>query len=124
MIFSSRRYAAVLYKVLAGYSTDRPDVAEAFARFLVARGESGRLNDIRRAFVDLRLEKEKKIHSQIVSARPDRVEILPERLSGKQVEEEFTADPKFIGGVKVRIGDRLIDNTISRRLRNLRNALS
>jgi F-type H+-transporting ATPase subunit delta len=44
-------------------------------------------------------------------------------LTGKQVEVDAQVDPDLIGGVVVRIGDRLIDGSTRSRLRALRGQL-
>jgi F-type H+-transporting ATPase subunit delta len=45
-------------------------------------------------------------------------------LSGGQVALETAVDPDLIGGVVVRIGDRLIDGSVRGRLERLRNQLA
>jgi F-type H+-transporting ATPase subunit delta len=46
------------------------------------------------------------------------------RSSGKQVQLESEVDPSLIGGVVIRIGDRLIDGSTRTRLRGLREQLA
>ena len=43
--------------------------------------------------------------------------------TGKSVEIEVTVEPALIGGAVIRIGDRLIDGSMRRRLRDLRAQL-
>jgi F-type H+-transporting ATPase subunit delta len=53
-------------------------------------------------------------------------QVIIERLSkaiGKNVIAGFTTDPKLLGGVTVRIGDRLYDGSVRKRLSVLRNKL-
>ena len=45
------------------------------------------------------------------------------KLAGKQVEIRAEVDPSIIGGVVARIGDQLIDGSVSNQLRRLRNRL-
>ena len=42
----------------------------------------------------------------------------------KKVDISTITDPKLIGGIKLRVGNTVIDNTISRRLNLLKNALT
>lgn len=43
--------------------------------------------------------------------------------TGKQVEVKVVIDPKVLGGLSARIGDRVIDGTVQSRLRQLREQL-
>lgn len=43
--------------------------------------------------------------------------------TGKQVEVKVVIDPKVLGGLTARIGDRVIDGTVQSRLRQLREQL-
>jgi F-type H+-transporting ATPase subunit delta len=45
-------------------------------------------------------------------------------LTGEQVEMDETVDPDLIGGVAVRIGDRLYDASVRSRLERLRARLT
>ena len=47
-----------------------------------------------------------------------------ERLAGRQVEFTETVDPGLIGGIAVRIGDRLYDASVRSRLERLRARLT
>jgi F-type H+-transporting ATPase subunit delta len=57
---------------------------------------------------------------------PDEVRALTERmeqLTGGRVELDVQIDPSLLGGVVVRVGDRLIDGSVRSRLERLRNQL-
>ena len=87
-----------------------PRVAEEFAR----------LDDLR----------EHVIHATATSAAPmgpDEVRALTarlEQLSGGRVELVTDVDPSILGGVVVRLGDRLIDGSVRGRLERLRSKLA
>ena len=56
----------------------------------------------------------------------DEVKALTERmekLTGGRVELDVQVDPSLLGGVVVRVGDRLIDGSVRGRLERLRNQL-
>ena len=103
-----------------------------FVRFLqavVRRGRQGLLGDIAEAFeagVDSRMNR---VHAGVVvSTEPDtalRGEIV-ERLSavlGKEVRPVFRVDPGILGGVVVRVGDRIFDGSVRRRINLLRRKM-
>jgi F-type H+-transporting ATPase subunit delta len=70
------------------------------------------------------------IHATATSAAPlgpDEVRALTarlEQLSGGRVELATTTDPEILGGVVVRLGDRLIDGSVRGRLERLRSKLA
>lgn len=67
--------------------------------------------------------------AEVTSAIPldgDQRQRLAEALSkatGKQIEVHVLVDPYVLGGLRARIGDRVIDGTIRTRLRQLRDTL-
>ncbi len=59
--------------------------------------------------------------------RPDDIEALRERLqriTGGRVELTLAVDPSLLGGVVVRVGDRLIDGSVRGRLERLRSQIA
>ena len=103
-----------------------------FVRFLqavVRRGRQGLFGEIAyeyQALVDLKLDR---VHAGVVLVEePDaRLEKqIVERLSaalGKDVRAHFRADRGIIGGVVVRVGDRIYDGSLRRKLALLRRKM-
>ncbi len=57
---------------------------------------------------------------------PDEVRAITERMeqfTGGRIELEIQVDPSLLGGLVVRVGDRLIDGSVRSRLERLRNQL-
>ncbi len=57
---------------------------------------------------------------------PDEIRAITarlEQLSGGRVELDVQVDPSLLGGLIVRVGDRLIDGSVRGRLERLRNQL-
>lgn len=46
-----------------------------------------------------------------------------EKMTGKKIEPLYFIDPSIIGGMVIQIGDRLIDGSLARQLRDMRHAL-
>lgn len=105
---------------------------EPFVRFLAAvvkRGRQRMLADISAAYqdqVDLHLGR---VHAGVVTAHEVDAKLeqaIAERLSaavGKTVLPHFRTDPALLGGVVVRVGDRVLDGSIRRRLQALRHRM-
>ena len=109
------------------------DLAPAeFVRFLqavVRRGRQGLLGEIAQQYqvlVDVKLNR---VHAGVtLLEQPDaRLEKeVAERLSraiGKEVRGHFRADRGILGGVVVRVGDRIYDGSVRRKLATLRRRM-
>ncbi len=105
---------------------------EAFLRFLTAvvkRGRQGLLPHIRHEYGELVDAKYNRVHAGVTLAREpdDRLkEAVAAKLSeatGKEVIPHFRIDPAILGGVILRMDDRLIDGSLRRRMARLRQQL-
>jgi len=103
-----------------------------FVRFLqavVRRGRQGLLGEIAQEYQELVDAKLDRMHAGVVLVEePDaRLEKqIVERLSaalGKDVRAHFRADRGIIGGVVVRVGDRIYDGSLRRKLAVLRRRM-
>ena len=92
----------------------------------------GRIEELPRLAAEFRrLDDERRgiTRATVTSAMPlseDEVRALTDRLqssTGGRVELEQDVDPSLLGGVVVRLGDRLIDGSVRNRLERLRNQL-
>ena len=98
-------------------------------RLLVRRG---RIDDLPRVAAEFRRLDNIRLGitpAQAVSAaplEPAEVKALTARLeqmTGGRIELELEVDPSLLGGLVVRVGDRLIDGSVRGRLERLRNQL-
>lgn len=105
---------------------------ENFVRFLiivVKKRRQALLPTIDRAARDLLYERTGRLHATVTLTRePDeafRAEIQREltRVFDRDVDADFRTDPRLIGGMVVRAGDRVLDGSVRRRLQNLRRSL-
>jgi F-type H+-transporting ATPase subunit delta len=62
--------------------------------------------------------------AQLDSAEVDALRTRLEQMSGARVELVVNVDPSLLGGVQVRLGDRLIDGSVRGRLERLRVRLA
>jgi len=105
---------------------------ESFIRFLqavVRRGRQGILSEISAAYQTSSDLFFKRVHASVTTAREiDKklVKQITERLEdavGQTVLPHFHADPALVGGVIVRVGDRVFDGSIRRRLAVLKRSM-
>lgn len=109
------------------------EAPENFVRFVLVVLDKGRqrfLPDIEAAYRDLLDEREGRVHAQVTMARePDealREEIVEglRGVLGREVVPHFQTDEKIVGGLMVRVGDRVLDGSLRRRLEDLRRELA
>ena len=103
-----------------------------FVRFLqavVRRGRQGLLGEIAQAYQALVDVKQNRVHAGVTLAAPPDdtlqqqvVERLVHAL-GKEVRAHFRTDTGILGGVVVRVGDRVYDGSLKRRLSVLRRRM-
>jgi F-type H+-transporting ATPase subunit delta len=99
-------------------------------RLLLRRGRIDLLPGVAREFYRLYARREGITEATIVSAAPldpSEEQALRQRLiemTGGRVEMDFTIDPSILGGVVVRLGDRLMDGSVRGRLERLRSRLA
>lgn len=103
-----------------------------FVRFLqavVRRGRQGLLAEIAQAYQVLLDQKLKRVHAGVTlaseaDARTQKqvVERLTRAL-GLEVRAFFRSDPRILGGVIVKVGDRIYDGSVRRRLTALQRRM-
>ncbi|CAG0977000.1 F-type H+-transporting ATPase subunit delta [Methylophilaceae bacterium] len=101
---------------------------EAGTNLVRLLGEYGRLAllpDVARAFEELKAEDEGVLEAEITAAaKPSDSEVkaLVKRLEskfGKKIEASVKVDPEIIGGIKIVIGDTVIDASVRGQLQEL-----
>lgn len=99
-------------------------------QLLLRRRRIDQLERISREFRRLYNRQRGITEATVVSAaqlEPGEVDALRERverLAGGSVELALEVDPSLLGGVQLRLGDRLIDGSVRGRLERLRNELT
>jgi len=108
-------------------------VSDVLYRFLHVVNDKGRLAAllaITRAFGELMAERNGIVEADIwipASLAPDQRENLGDRLAkavgAQQVVIHQYTDPSLIGGMKIRVGDTLIDASVAKQLRQMRQRM-
>ena len=117
-------------QVLAKALQDRaPRLFVRYLQTLVKKGRQMLVPDIATEYHALLDEVEGRVHAHVTVARPagdaDR-EVITRQLSekiGRDVVPHFTVNPAILGGVIVKVGDRVMDGSVRRRLVLLRSRL-
>ncbi|MFI5206430.1 MAG: ATP synthase F1 subunit delta [Gemmatimonadales bacterium] len=116
----------VLAKALKGVA---PETFVRFLQAIVRRGRQGMLSDISAAYGELADQHFNRVHASVTTAREVDKKLAREigerleRAVGKTVLPHFHVDPEVVGGVVVRVGDRVFDGSLRRRLQTLRRAM-
>ena len=97
---------------------------------MMKKGREAQIEAAIKGFVELTKEHmgivDARVHSATVLSK-EQIELLRSKLStvlGKQVEIETIVDPSLIGGLLIKAGSVIIDNTIKKHLRVLKNQLA
>lgn len=117
-------------KVLLDLTENGDELVRNFLLLLVDKSRESELMDIYDGFVELVEEEEGLLHVEVVTAVPlaaSLQEMLKEKIESslhKTVEMTVTVDEEILGGLKLRIGDRVADASVRHRLERLRELLT
>jgi F-type H+-transporting ATPase subunit delta len=124
--FPAAKIAGLFISILAGKLTGE---AENFVRVLAENGRLDVIADIRAQFEVLKNEREGVVDAEIHTAfelDPAQVADLVTRLekkTGRKVSARVSVDKSLIGGVRIVIGDQVIDGSARAQLAALETAL-
>lgn len=113
---------------LLGDKLDRP--AMGLLHVLVDKRREMLLDNIAGEFDRFRDLREGRRHVYLTAARPVSEDQLGdirarlEKATGKQILIHTKIDPRVVGGLRIKLGDKVIDGTVRRRLQQLRQALA
>lgn len=106
-----------------------PEVFIRFVAAVVKRGRQGMLGTIAREYLELMDQKFDRVHASVAMARSPDKKLqgeIKKRLGavlGKEVIPHYREDPSILGGVIVRVGDRVMDGSLRRRIKVLRRKM-
>jgi F-type H+-transporting ATPase subunit delta len=116
-------------RLVAAGLADLPALPLNLARLLVKKGRSGLAQEVANGFAQLVEEREGVARARAITAVPlsdAERDALAERLqreTGRRIVLETEVDPNLLGGVRVQIGDQLVDASTRARLSALRDSL-
>ena len=97
-----------------------------FLEAVVQRGRQGILSEMSAEYETLVDRHLNRVHAGVTTAHavdPELARSIATTLSavvGKEVLPHFRTDPRLLGGLVVRVGDRVLDGSLRRRLQQLR----
>ena len=126
-IFSREEQAQGMEAVLAKAGTGA--LARKLVLLLAQKRRLFALADVIRAFESLVARQRGEISAQVTSARPlsaaeteELKHVLKSRL-GREPKLEVTVDPSLLGGLRLKLGSRMIDSSLRTKLEGLRAAM-
>lgn len=122
--------ASQLYAVFAGACGENLTAeAQNLVRLLIENRRLSLLPEIRSIFEDLKRDSEGQVEAQITSAFPmeeSQVQALVGDLEvrfKRRVRPQVNVDPELLGGVRISVGDEVIDGTVRGKLSAMATAL-
>jgi F-type H+-transporting ATPase subunit delta len=131
MKISNRQYAEALYETTKDKTQSRTNEAvDNFVKILAKNNQIKNIKSIIEKFSEVWNKKEGIVEAEIVSREKLdgdlRVEIekyVSNKYNGKKVEIINKVDENIKGGIIIRVGDDVMDGSVSRQLFNLKNKL-
>jgi F-type H+-transporting ATPase subunit delta len=116
-------------RILGDAMKDAPRDFVLFLQALVKRGRHRLLREIAREYLVLLDETLDRVRAGVTLARaPDEklkktIQDLLSRQLEKQVIASYSVDPEILGGAIIRVGERVLDGSLRRRMTKLRRQL-
>jgi F-type H+-transporting ATPase subunit delta len=116
-------------KILGGALREAPREFVLFLQAMVKRSRQQLLREVATEYLALLDQKLDRVRAGVTLARtPDErlkrtIQDLLSRQLGKQVIPAFAVDPEILGGAIVRVGERVLDGSVRRRMTKLRRQL-
>lgn len=129
VLMSPKVTKAAKTRILTGAMGSAPKEFQYFLAAVVKRGRQGSLAELSAAYLGLLDLKLNRVRPGVTVARePDEalrtlIKTELEARLKKEVIPTFVVDPEILGGVIIRLGDRVLDASIQRRMVRLRRQL-
>lgn len=125
-VVNSDKKAAILKAAF----TQLNKVTDGFIQLLVSKGREAFLADISQSFIEQYKTMKGitvayvKTAAALDSATRDQILAHAQRMAGGTIEIAEVVDPELIGGFVLRVGDQLIDHSVSGKLKSLKREFS
>jgi F-type H+-transporting ATPase subunit delta len=131
MRITTSQYAQALYEL----TKDKPEneviiVIEKYVENLKKQGFLNRVEDIIKKFTEIYNIENGVVSAKIFTSREmedssveEIAEVIKEKYQAEEVELEMIVDKELKGGIKIVVGEEILDNSIAGRLVKLRGAL-
>lgn len=131
MKFSVKQYAQYLYEETVGQNhKDIKVVVDNFFDFLKKNNDLRLLNKIIVTFSDLYDREEKIVNAEVISAHglgkeplKDIREYILSLAKAKEVNIKETIDKSLLGGIVIKYGDKVLDDSLQNRIEQLKISL-
>ncbi len=123
MKYSPAQYARIFSSFLE--KTPKSRRKKAVKQFVEMMNENGDLkneSEIVYAIEKVLYEESKSLKVEVAEAKNHNLN-MPKKIGHKQTFIKKEVDGSLIGGVKIKIGDMIIDNSIQSRIKNLKEAV-
>lgn len=128
MKVTARQYATLLYEMVADVKkSEMPDRIQSFLQYLVRTRRTALVESIITAFETVCNEYDKVRRVDVTSASKlskTVKEELRSALGAEKLDIHESIDTVVIGGLRLRVGDTIIDGTIKNKLDKMKEALS
>ena len=121
------RKTALLRELLG---TRAQEITQRLVEIAVTRPQPGSLESALEGLSNLAAQRRQRYVAQVRVALPldpaqqERLSASLARIYGRQVQLQVDVDPSVVGGIEVRVGDEVIDGTVSRRLQDVRRTFA
>ena len=128
-IVNPRIAAADKERVFRRLLPDAPPVLESFLRLVLARRRESEIEPIYEEYCRMSDEREGEAEAIVETSLPlsdedlERLKAVLEKRFERRLRLTPRVDPALLGGVRVRVGDQLLDDTVRSRLTSIRRML-
>ncbi len=126
-VFSVDERMKVLDSILE--KTNFSQITKNFLRVLLERGRISSIKEIVEYYTKLMYEVLGIVKAKVITAKPIKKKTLKrlvkalEKFTSKKIEPEVEVDESIIGGVIVKIGDLILDGSITAQLKGLKESI-
>ncbi len=124
MSHSPKQYSQIFLSFLERTpASEHKKFIRSFAELLEENNDLKNEDEILFAIEQALYHHQNKIKVEVTERKSNSVSV-PKKIAGKDTEVRNMIDPVVLGGLRIKIGDTVIDNSLQTRIKNLKNALT